>query len=249
MKFDVGDKVIVKDFCKSIDYKSKPKPNHIYRVSFVIVSGWWNNNIGRWVPMIEGENCKSFVNPEHLELIEKKLTITNSIMNFKVGDNIVIKGEPSCWSSLLSSNKPLNANIQYPFHCVIDDLKEDVCYTAMSAGGYGWDLNDLINEGLVEKVGESWSNTPYGCVITANSDYGVSGGNGEINNNNNNNMKLNTMMKKLLDKDTKTLIEAGYINGDLELTEAGKKELMVILFLANKKELVDSAKELLEDNK
>ena len=171
-------------------------------------------------------------------------------MNFKVGDNIVIRGEPIYFTSLLNSNNPLNANIQYPFYCRIDDLKEGIGYTAISAGGYGWDLSVLIQRGLVEKVGESWSNTPYGCVITANSDYGVSGGNGEINNNNKTIMsKLNTMMKKLLDKDTKTLIEAGYINGDLELTEAGKKELMVILFLANKKELVDSAKELLEDNK
>jgi hypothetical protein len=54
---------------------------------------------------------------------------------------------------------------------------------------------------------------------------------------------LSTMMKKLLDADLQTLAKVGYLDGNLELTEAGKKALLTILFLANKKDLVALATE------
>lgn len=50
--------------------------------------------------------------------------------------------------------------------------------------------------------------------------------------------KLTTMLKKLLDADTQTLVKAGYINGDLELTETGTQALISHLFFANKADLV-----------
>ncbi len=59
--------------------------------------------------------------------------------------------------------------------------------------------------------------------------------------------KLNTMMRKLLDVDTQTLVKAGYLNGDLELTEEGKEALFGILFVANKAELVASAQAVLDE--
>ena len=62
-------------------------------------------------------------------------------------------------------------------------------------------------------------------------------------------MKLNTMMKKLLDKDVRTLIKADYINGDLEFTDKGKEALFSILFTENKKELVILAQEFLKEEK
>lgn len=52
---------------------------------------------------------------------------------------------------------------------------------------------------------------------------------------------LTTMMQKLLDAPTQTLVKAGYINGDLELTNEGNDALMAILFVANKDALVADA--------
>jgi len=62
-------------------------------------------------------------------------------------------------------------------------------------------------------------------------------------------MKLNTMMKKLLDKDTKILIEADYIDGNLLLTEEGKRALDAIIFEEYKADLVKLAKEKIEEIK
>ena len=59
--------------------------------------------------------------------------------------------------------------------------------------------------------------------------------------------KLKPMMKRLLDKDTRTLYKAGYINRDLELTENGRNALNTILFTANKAELVKMAQEELDE--
>ena len=61
--------------------------------------------------------------------------------------------------------------------------------------------------------------------------------------------KLNSMMKRLLDKPSQTLYKAGFINGDLELTEKGADALRVILFDANKVELVKQAEEELKEEK
>lgn len=60
---------------------------------------------------------------------------------------------------------------------------------------------------------------------------------------------VGSMMKRLLDKDTQALVKAGYINGDLELTDKGKSALWAILFSANKDALVAEAKEVLEAEK
>jgi hypothetical protein len=61
--------------------------------------------------------------------------------------------------------------------------------------------------------------------------------------------KVSSMFKALVDADTRTLKEAGFINGDLELTDDGKAELVAILFAANKDALVKIAKEYLEEAK
>ncbi len=61
--------------------------------------------------------------------------------------------------------------------------------------------------------------------------------------------KVSTMMKRLLDADTQTLVKAGFINGDLDLTDEGKEALYAILFDANKTALVAAAKEALTESK
>ena len=62
-------------------------------------------------------------------------------------------------------------------------------------------------------------------------------------------MKLNNMMKRLLDSDIKKLIKANLINGDLQLTDTGKEALNAILFEVNKAELVKIAEEIITEEK
>lgn len=62
-------------------------------------------------------------------------------------------------------------------------------------------------------------------------------------------ISLNTMMKKLLDKDTQTLIKAGFINGDLQLTDEGWQNLKALLFEQNKDEMIKAAQEKLDEEK
>lgn len=62
-------------------------------------------------------------------------------------------------------------------------------------------------------------------------------------------MRLNSMMKRLLDADTKKLIKGGLINGDLELTEEGRELLTAIMFDEKKDELVRVAEEKIAEEK
>lgn len=61
--------------------------------------------------------------------------------------------------------------------------------------------------------------------------------------------KVSIMMKKLLDSDTQTLVKAGYINGDLDLTETGLAALHAVQFDANKAALVVMAQADLDEAK
>ena len=65
---------------------------------------------------------------------------------------------------------------------------------------------------------------------------------------NNKTMKITNLVKKLLDEDTRTLVEAGFINGDLALTDEGTSELIGLLFLEKKAELVKIAQEKNAEN-
>ena len=62
-------------------------------------------------------------------------------------------------------------------------------------------------------------------------------------------MKLNSMMRRLLNADLKRLIKAGLMNGDLLLTEEGKNALYALLVEVHKKELVEIANEIIKENK
>lgn len=53
---------------------------------------------------------------------------------------------------------------------------------------------------------------------------------------------LKTLAKKLLDRNTRLLMEMEYINGDLERTSRGTDALLDILFLERKDDLVKLAK-------
>ncbi len=58
--------------------------------------------------------------------------------------------------------------------------------------------------------------------------------------------KLSPMQKELLDEDTKTLIKAGYLDNDMDLTEEGGEVLNAIYFKEKKKELVAAAQAKLD---
>lgn len=59
--------------------------------------------------------------------------------------------------------------------------------------------------------------------------------------------RVSIMMKKLLDGDTQTLVKAGFINGDLELTDEGSKALLAVVFTNLKAELVKIAQEQIDE--
>lgn len=61
--------------------------------------------------------------------------------------------------------------------------------------------------------------------------------------------KLNSMLKRILDSESQTLYKAGYLNGDLELTNRGRDALNAILFTENKAKLVAAAQADLDEEK
>jgi hypothetical protein len=61
--------------------------------------------------------------------------------------------------------------------------------------------------------------------------------------------KISILAKKLLDADVKALVEAGYLNDKLELTEEGKEAVLTHYLNANKKALADEARAVLAEAK
>jgi len=61
--------------------------------------------------------------------------------------------------------------------------------------------------------------------------------------------KLKGLFKKLVDPKIYTLYEAGLIDDCLEITEEGKQELLELLLMENKDEMVARAKEVIKENK
>ena len=59
--------------------------------------------------------------------------------------------------------------------------------------------------------------------------------------------KLKGLMSRIFDADLKAQYEAGYINGDLELTDKCKNELMMLLYMEKKAEITKLAKAELEE--
>ena len=78
-------------------------------------------------------------------------------------------------------------------------------------------------------------------------DYMRMMSNGPIVQTKDNKMKITNIVKQLLDKDTQTLVKAGFINGDLELTETGKNVLWGIIFAANKTAFVAEAQAVIDE--
>lgn len=69
---------------------------------------------------------------------------------FKIGDVCIIKGKPTRWASLLNKNCPFY-NLSFPKMIKITEICNSNGYTAMTCGNYGWNLDNLIENGLIEK--------------------------------------------------------------------------------------------------
>lgn len=75
--------------------------------------------------------------------------------DFKVGNLITIKEEPSYWASYLCSNSPIEGKkLKYPITIEIQGIKYDSDYYAMKAGDYGWDLSCLVKEKKIIKISQ-----------------------------------------------------------------------------------------------
>lgn len=61
--------------------------------------------------------------------------------------------------------------------------------------------------------------------------------------------KLTATFKRLTDKPTQTLFKAGFVDGDLELTEAGREALLSLMLAENKEALVALAQEAIDEEK
>lgn len=96
-----------------------------------------------------------------------------------------------------------------------------------------WDAGDFY---VQEYATPMWENFFYQRYIDSQ------------NNKKTNMQKLTSMLKRLLDKDAQKLYRVGFINGDLELTESGRRELWGIIFDTYKKELVEKADEIIKEN-
>lgn len=106
---------------------------------------------------------------------------------------------------------------------------------------------------LIVSVAHEDSELPYhlkqpnGMSIADGADYGDE--ELELFSIKTNMIKLGPMMTRLLDKDVQKLVKVGFINGNLDLTDEGKKALMTILFTKEKAELVKIADEMIAEEK
>lgn len=62
-------------------------------------------------------------------------------------------------------------------------------------------------------------------------------------------MKLSAIARRMLDANTRTLVKAGYLDNELELTTEGEETLLAILTTANMEALVKEAKKEIRERK
>ena len=60
-------------------------------------------------------------------------------------------------------------------------------------------------------------------------------------------MSFSAIAKRILDKDTRTLVKAGFLSNDLTLTPKGEEHLLSIMLQNNKADLIKDAEEVIEE--
>lgn len=71
---------------------------------------------------------------------------------YKVGDWITILKKPDKWASGLNANNPLYAGLEYPLTVKIENIRFQSYCTEISAGNYGWSLDELLKHNIVRKA-------------------------------------------------------------------------------------------------
>lgn len=70
-----------------------------------------------------------------------------NLEQLKVGDTIVIKSEPTYWSSCINTECPFHGAVVFPHVLTIERIEPRATYTAMTCGSYGWNLDSIIDAG------------------------------------------------------------------------------------------------------
>lgn len=114
-------------------------------------------------------------------------------------------------------------------------------YMVLAIGG---NLNDpLVNKIWVEKKKGRWVNRGFNAERMMSPELEL-----EVITNNKN-MKLTSLFKKLVDKDTRIMVEAGFLSEDFQLTEIGANTILGLIFLERKEDIAKLAQEKLDDEK
>ena len=255
MKFNIGDTVKI---VKMIAYNGEimKSYNFMYANDFI-------NKTGKIISIGEYESAdhqKNFpykvkieglktlnYKDEELELITNKMTKINwnydrFIINCrtkKEWENVVKVAEDNGWTYFKKRN-PNNTELWNRY-------KEDSCISikGIDAGGYCYTeyYNSSDYCGFMHISATEFIN-----------EYNINNNNNQIPDEKPNKQGLKTMLRKLstmlelqLDKESKALYKAGFINGDLELTQEGKEVNEAINFSKNKTELVKAAEEKIKE--
>lgn len=108
-------------------------------------------------------------------------------------------------------------------------------------------LNELYNMQVDKSFLRGFSGPVYNPLSTKWVEKAIKSFDSKLTKKGNTPVKLSVMQKLLMAKDDQTLTKAGYLDGDMDLTEEGQEALDSILFAANKEALVKLAQAKLDE--
>lgn len=241
--FKIGDRVKIIKYINSNGKEVKDHPN----IGLEAVITQISVNGTEFPYIIQTKGIGSNVCDEEIELITNKMPKINwdcdkFVINCKTRkewENVVKTAEDNGWT-YYKYRSPNNSYLWNSHH-------ENSCIaiSGIDSGGYCYkeyfnssDFNGYIHISATEFINE----------------YNINNNNNQIPDEKPNKQGLKTMLRKLstmlelqLDKESKTLYKAGFINGDLELTQEGKEVNEAINFSKNKTELVKAAEEKIKE--
>jgi len=241
--FKIGDRVKIIKYINSNGKEVEDHPN----IGLEAIITQISINGTEFPYIIQTKKISSNVCDEEIELITNKMPKINwdcdkfviSYKTRKEWENVVKVAEDNEWTYFKKRSQN-NAELWNVY-------KEDSCISikGINAGGYCYtgyydssDFNRYIHISAEEFINR----------------YNINDNNNQIPDEKPNKQGLKTMLRKLsamlelqLDAESKTLYKAGFINGDLELTQEGKEANEAINFSKNKTELVKAAEEKIKE--
>lgn len=106
------------------------------------------------------------------------------------------------------------------------------------ADGVFWELETIAWDIEHPHSGESRMNTYWKQAEYIRENYKLL-----KTNNTKKTMKITNLIEKILDKNTRTLIKAGFLSEDLQLTDLGASTILGLIFLERKEDLAKLAQE------